>query len=85
MYFIITREKSSESEANTFIPARSVDRSQSPPSTSGGGAQESLSIEETNKLRAKLGLKPLEQNEKPAGVHILPFKDLLYILLRLTH
>ncbi|CAH1646858.1 unnamed protein product [Spodoptera littoralis] len=59
------REKSSESEANTFIPARSADRSQSPPSTSGGGAQESLSIEETNKLRAKLGLKPLEQNEKP--------------------
>ncbi|KAH9642070.1 hypothetical protein HF086_007190 [Spodoptera exigua] len=60
------REKSSESEANTFIPARSADRSQSPPSTSGGGAQESLSIEETNKLRAKLGLKPLEHNEKPA-------------------
>ncbi|CAH2107920.1 unnamed protein product [Euphydryas editha] len=29
-------------------------------------AQESLSIEETNKLRAKLGLKPLEVAEKPA-------------------
>lgn len=30
-------------------------------------AQESLSIEETNKLRAKLGLKPLEVAEKAAG------------------
>ncbi|KAF9411698.1 hypothetical protein HW555_009564 [Spodoptera exigua] len=58
--------RTTESEANTFIPARSADRSQSPPSTSGGNAQESLSIEETNKLRAKLGLKPLEHNEKPA-------------------
>ncbi|XP_063893731.1 U4/U6.U5 tri-snRNP-associated protein 1 isoform X1 [Helicoverpa armigera] len=54
-----SREKSSESERRT------ADRSQSPPSTS-GGAQESLSIEETNKLRAKLGLKPLERAEKPA-------------------
>ncbi|CAH0581080.1 unnamed protein product [Chrysodeixis includens] len=53
------REKSSESEART------AERSQSPPSTS-GGAQESLSVDETNKLRAKLGLKPLEHAEKPA-------------------
>lgn len=29
-------------------------------------AQESISIEETNRLRAKLGLKPLEVTEKPA-------------------
>lgn len=33
---------------------------------SGGGA-ESLSIEDTNRLRAKLGLKPLEVHEKPEG------------------
>ncbi|KAI5633167.1 SART-1 family domain-containing protein [Phthorimaea operculella] len=33
---------------------------------SSGGAQESLSIEETNRLRAKLGLKPLEVTEAPA-------------------
>lgn len=37
---------------------------QSPPETSrGGGSAESLSIEETNKLRAKLGLKPLSVKE----------------------
>ncbi|KAB0795301.1 hypothetical protein PPYR_12140 [Photinus pyralis] len=31
-----------------------------PPEISGGGSVESLSIKETNKLRAKLGLKPLQ-------------------------
>lgn len=31
--------------------------------TTGGGSVESLSIEETNKLRAKLGLKPLAVND----------------------
>ncbi|XP_063395589.1 U4/U6.U5 tri-snRNP-associated protein 1 [Cydia fagiglandana] len=31
----------------------------------GAGAGESLSIEDTNRLRAKLGLKPLEVQEKP--------------------
>ncbi|XP_075974357.1 U4/U6.U5 tri-snRNP-associated protein 1 [Anticarsia gemmatalis] len=54
------REKSSDGEARTS------ERSASIGPTSGGGAQESLSIEETNKLRAKLGLKPLELAEKPA-------------------
>ncbi|KAJ8731036.1 hypothetical protein PYW08_002449 [Mythimna loreyi] len=54
------REKSSESSARTG------ERSQSPPASRGGAAQESLSVEETNKLRAKLGLKPLERTEKPA-------------------
>ncbi|CAH0750020.1 unnamed protein product [Diatraea saccharalis] len=44
-----------------------VERAASPVGASGGGgASESLSIEETNKLRAKLGLKPLEVTEKPA-------------------
>ncbi|XP_026733023.1 U4/U6.U5 tri-snRNP-associated protein 1 [Trichoplusia ni] len=51
------RERSSESSALT------AERSQSPP---GPGAQESLSVDDTNKLRAKLGLKPLEHAEKPA-------------------
>ncbi|CAG4961668.1 unnamed protein product [Parnassius apollo] len=62
--------------------SRSESRSHSPPpeirqthreiskekerSPEGGTAQESLSIEETNRLRAKLGLKPLEVAEKPA-------------------
>ncbi|XP_049868009.1 U4/U6.U5 tri-snRNP-associated protein 1 isoform X2 [Pectinophora gossypiella] len=41
-------------------------RDKSPENAAGGGAQESLSIEETNRLRAKLGLKPLEVNEPPA-------------------
>ncbi|XP_043538931.1 U4/U6.U5 tri-snRNP-associated protein 1-like, partial [Chiloscyllium plagiosum] len=35
----------------------------SAPGTKSGGASASLSIEETNKLRAKLGLKPLEVND----------------------
>lgn len=37
-----------------------VDKSQ--PATSSGNAEASLSIEETNRIRAKLGLKPLEVN-----------------------
>lgn len=36
------------------------------PEESGGGSTESLSIEETNKLRAKLGLKPLSQSSTSA-------------------
>lgn len=42
-------------------------REVSPPVMSGGGGQESLSVVETNRLRAKLGLKPLEVAEKVAG------------------
>uniref|UniRef100_A0A1A9WXQ7 U4/U6.U5 tri-snRNP-associated protein 1 n=1 Tax=Glossina brevipalpis TaxID=37001 RepID=A0A1A9WXQ7_9MUSC len=40
------------------------------------GAGDCLSIEETNKLRAKLGLKPLEQNStpKPASAETLDLK-----------
>ncbi|XP_060803820.1 U4/U6.U5 tri-snRNP-associated protein 1 [Amyelois transitella] len=47
---------------------RTRDRSPSPATSenAGGAAQESLSIEETNRLRVKLGLKPLEVAEKPA-------------------
>lgn len=41
-------------------PEISKDRSSSPGEGSGGATQTSLSIEESNKLRAKLGLKPLE-------------------------
>lgn len=44
---------------------RSREREASPVASSSGGAQESLSIEQTNRLRAKLGLKPLEVTEKP--------------------
>ncbi|KAG6461156.1 U4/U6.U5 tri-snRNP-associated protein 1 isoform X2 [Manduca sexta] len=54
------RDHSNEPEAE---PER--EREQSPAMAS-GAAQESLSIEETNALRAKLGLKPLEVKEKPA-------------------
>lgn len=55
------RDKSSESDART------TERSNSVGPSAGGAAQESLSIDETNKLRAKLGLKPLEVAEKPGG------------------
>ncbi|KPJ00216.1 U4/U6.U5 tri-snRNP-associated protein 1 [Papilio xuthus] len=42
--------------------SREHEKEQSP--APGGAAQESLSIEETNRLRAKLGLKPLEVTEQ---------------------
>ncbi|XP_026314104.1 U4/U6.U5 tri-snRNP-associated protein 1 isoform X2 [Hyposmocoma kahamanoa] len=44
---------------------RPREREASPVASSSGAVQESLSIEETNRLRAKLGLKPLEVTEKP--------------------
>ncbi|XP_045485427.1 U4/U6.U5 tri-snRNP-associated protein 1 [Pieris rapae] len=44
---------------------RKLEKSKSPVAPP-ASAQESLSIEDTNKLRAKLGLKPLEVAEKPA-------------------
>lgn len=58
---MISREKSYEVE-------RSHSRSESPVAGgSGAGGGESLSVDETNRLRAKLGLKPLQVSEKPAG------------------
>lgn len=41
------------------------EREVSPVASSSGAVQESLSVEETNRLRLKLGLKPLEVTEKP--------------------
>ncbi|KZC11927.1 PREDICTED: U4/U6.U5 tri-snRNP-associated protein 1 [Dufourea novaeangliae] len=41
-------------------PPPEISKQRSPSPSKGGAAQTSLSIEETNKLRAKLGLKPLE-------------------------
>ncbi|XP_053613171.1 U4/U6.U5 tri-snRNP-associated protein 1 [Plodia interpunctella] len=54
------RDEPSHSERSK----RTRDRSPSPAAS--GAAQESLSVEETNRLRAKLGLKPLEAAEAPA-------------------
>lgn len=48
------------SHALTPPPPPEISRQRSPSPAKGGGAQTSLSIEETNRLRAKLGLKPLE-------------------------
>ena len=39
------------------------------------GAGDSLSIEETNRIRAKLGLKPLQVDEKPTAVEIKADND----------
>ncbi|CAG4966961.1 unnamed protein product [Colias eurytheme] len=70
-----SKEDRSRSRSTSAAPSQKDDRnseksaeaerSQSPVSAP-ATAQESLSIEETNKLRAKLGLKPLEVAEKPA-------------------
>lgn len=49
-----------DDHVDTPPPPPKIDRS---PEQAGGGAVESLSIEETNKLRAKLGLKPLAVEE----------------------
>ncbi|XP_034947185.1 U4/U6.U5 tri-snRNP-associated protein 1 [Chelonus insularis] len=43
-------------------PPPEISKPRSPSPSKGGGSQESISIEETNRLRAKLGLKPLEVN-----------------------
>ncbi|XP_046739802.1 U4/U6.U5 tri-snRNP-associated protein 1 [Diprion similis] len=48
------------SHALTPPPPPEISRPRSVSPSKGGAAQTSLSIEETNKLRAKLGLKPLE-------------------------
>ncbi|CAH2075876.1 unnamed protein product, partial [Iphiclides podalirius] len=59
-----TRSHSPTPEPRHVTKEKAKEKEQSP--VAGGGAQESLSIEETNRLRAKLGLKPLEVAEKPA-------------------
>lgn len=59
------RPEKNESEGDKSVEYER-EKTKSPVQTQSGGAQESLSIEETNRLRAKLGLKPLEVNEKPA-------------------
>ncbi|XP_076755074.1 U4/U6.U5 tri-snRNP-associated protein 1 [Xylocopa sonorina] len=46
-------------------PPPEISKQRSPSPSKGGAAQTSLSIEETNKLRAKLGLKPLEVDSTP--------------------
>ncbi|KAK0177484.1 hypothetical protein PV328_001534 [Microctonus aethiopoides] len=54
-------------------PEISKQRSPSPPK--GGSSQASLSIEETNRLRAKLGLKPLEVDSGPSKDEPNKIKD----------
>lgn len=49
-----------DDHVDTPPPPPKIDRS---PEQAGGGSVESLSVEETNKLRAKLGLKPLAVDE----------------------
>ncbi|XP_029168218.1 U4/U6.U5 tri-snRNP-associated protein 1 [Nylanderia fulva] len=46
-------------------PPPEISKQRSPSPAKGGASQTSLSIEETNKLRAKLGLKPLEVDNTP--------------------
>lgn len=52
--------KISKSSHPSTPPPPEISKQRSPSPNKGGGGQSSLSIEETNKLRAKLGLKPLE-------------------------
>ncbi|KAK5645554.1 hypothetical protein RI129_006854 [Pyrocoelia pectoralis] len=53
--------ESEDSDVVEVIPVEDPSESPPPPpEISGGGSVESLSIKETNKLRAKLGLKPLQ-------------------------
>ncbi|RLU22233.1 hypothetical protein DMN91_004511 [Ooceraea biroi] len=52
--------KISKSSHPSTPPPPEISKQRSPSPVKGGASQVSLSIEETNKLRAKLGLKPLE-------------------------
>ncbi|XP_076628102.1 U4/U6.U5 tri-snRNP-associated protein 1 [Colletes latitarsis] len=52
--------KISKSSHPSTPPPPEISKQRSPSPAKGGAAQTSLSVEETNKLRAKLGLKPLE-------------------------
>lgn len=57
--------KISKSSHPSTPPPPEISKQHSPSPSKGGGTQASLSIEETNKLRAKLGLKPLEVDSGP--------------------
>ncbi|XP_031840673.1 U4/U6.U5 tri-snRNP-associated protein 1 [Nomia melanderi] len=57
--------KISKSSHPSTPPPPEISKQRSPSPTKGGATQTSLSIEETNKLRAKLGLKPLEVDSTP--------------------
>ncbi|CAK9812243.1 U4/U6.U5 tri-snRNP-associated protein 1 [Anthophora quadrimaculata] len=57
--------KISKSSHPSTPPPPEISKQHSPSPNKGGGTQTSLSIEETNKLRAKLGLKPLEVDSTP--------------------
>ncbi|XP_076654071.1 U4/U6.U5 tri-snRNP-associated protein 1 [Halictus rubicundus] len=56
--------KISKSHPSTPPPPE-ISKQRSPSPSKGGATQTSLSIDETNKLRAKLGLKPLEVDSTP--------------------
>lgn len=57
--------KISKSSHPSTPPPPEISKQRSPSPAKGGASQASLSIEETNKLRAKLGLKPLEVDNTP--------------------
>lgn len=57
--------KISKSSHPSTPPPPEISKQRSPSPAKGGAAQTSLSIEETNKLRAKLGLKPLDVDNVP--------------------
>nr|XP_012217776.1 PREDICTED: U4/U6.U5 tri-snRNP-associated protein 1 [Linepithema humile] len=57
--------KISKSSHPSTPPPPEISKQRSPSPAKGGASQASLSIEETNKLRAKLGLKPLEIDNTP--------------------
>ncbi|XP_076160777.1 U4/U6.U5 tri-snRNP-associated protein 1 isoform X2 [Ptiloglossa arizonensis] len=57
--------KISKSSHPSTPPPPEISKQRSPSPAKGGTGQTSLSIEETNKLRAKLGLKPLEVDSTP--------------------
>ncbi|KAG7209511.1 hypothetical protein KM043_015596 [Ampulex compressa] len=57
--------KISKSSHPSTPPPPEISKPRSPSPIKGGASQTSLSIEETNKLRAKLGLKPLDVDNTP--------------------
>ncbi|XP_076266874.1 U4/U6.U5 tri-snRNP-associated protein 1 isoform X2 [Rhynchophorus ferrugineus] len=61
------REKSIKIDFESDVEVVPIDNSQTEEGEPSGQGAESLSIDETNKLRAKLGLKPLEVNTSDVG------------------